>query len=560
MPAQREPESIQGTSEDLDKMDQPLERSDVREDAALEALGYANPYRRAMKTLGTVGMVISLTSPLSAICITAFYQINYGGYWGLTWGWVIPSIVFLPQAMAAAALCSAMPVNGAFYWWTAAMAPAWCSKFLSYLSGWVNLLTLATSISSFAWAGTSTTVQGITFVASQWTPTRPEMMAIAFGVVFMWLALSSRRLEEISWIYMGCALIILVHLIVFVIALPTSHAVQKKPFASAHDVFGSYTNYSDWSTGVAVPFTWFTAAWVNSAWAAPAYVAEATHDARRSAPKAIIMSYSVTAISGLIICIICAFCITDMDAAATDPSGFPLLTLVYDHWGAGAAAAFILVVMISTLIGGSAVLLAYSFQIAAFARDGGVPFSRTFSKINGRVNMPIPAIVVLAISGCLLLLFTLSSMASQIIYSLSVMAYLLTFALPNLLVVLAPAGRWTPGPYNYGRFDKPVFAAALASQLYLAVLQAFPTTKAWTAASFNYNWVVTAGVLIFAALLYVVRGRHTYQGIDLDAVRRLQTAPGGVEGVPVLSPVASSQATVPQEGGGVTKVNSTTKM
>lgn len=78
--------------------------------------------------------------------------------------------------------------------------------------------------------------------------------------------------------------------------------------------------------------------------------------------------------------------------------------------------------LISTLVGGSSILLAYLVQIAAFARDGGVPFARTFSKINKRVNMPIPAIVALAIAGCLLLLFTLSSMASEIIYSLSVMA------------------------------------------------------------------------------------------------------------------------------------------
>lgn len=138
----------------------------------------------------------------------------------------------------------------------------------------------------------------------------------------------------------------------------------------------------------------------------------------------------------------------------------------------------------------------------------------------------------------------------------------MTYALPNLVVVLSPPGRWTPTPFNYGRLDKPAFAAALASQLYLAVLQAFPPMKAWTAASFNYNWVVTGAVLAFATLLYLVRGRHTYQGIDLDAVRRLQTGQGPVDGVPVLTPVASSQATTaPRDGkDGVTKLNSTTKM
>lgn len=569
MPAEARSGSIERTSVELDKTDQPSRRSDVCENEALEALGYANPYRRMLKTLGTLCMVISLTSPLSAICITAFYQIGYGGYWGLTWGWLIPSLVFLPQALAAAALCSAMPVNGAFYWWTAAMAPKWCSKFLSFVSGWVNLLTLATSIASFAFAVTSSTVQGIIYVAPQWSPSNAELMGIAFGVVFLWLALASRRLEEISWVYLACAAIILIHLVVFVVALPASHAIQNKPFASARDVLGSYTNYSDWSPAVAVPFTWFTASWVNSAWAAPAYVVEATHDARRSAPKAILMAYSATAISGLVICVICAFCITDMDAMAADPTGFPLLTLVYEHWGAPATAAFVLVVMICTIVGGSAILLAYSFQIAAFARDGGVPFADTFSKVNQRVNMPVRAIIALCCAGCLLLLFGLSNTASAIIYSLAVMAYLLTYSLPNLLVVLS-GDRWTPGPFNYGRFDKPVFAWAFCSQLYLAVMQAFPPMRAWTAATFNYNWIVTVGVLLLAVALYLVVGRHKYRGIDLDAVRSLQLqghghGHGQLEGV---SPV-ESRATVQQRkmtssaGGGdddVTKVSSTTKM
>lgn len=511
-------------------------QKDAAEDDALHNLGYASSYRRALKTLGTVCIVISLTSPLSAIYISAFYQIENGGYWGLTWGWLIPSIIFFPQALATALFVSSMPVNGAYYWWTAALAPRWCSRFISYVAGWCALLTLATSTASFSYAVASSVVIGITYVAPSWTPDNAQLMGITFAIVICWAALSALKLENISWVYVISSAIIALHLIVFLIAFPTSHAVQGRPFAPASEVLGSYTNYSEWTPAVAVPFTWFTASWVNSAWSAPAYVAEATKDARRSAPRAIVTAYATTAVFGLLICLVVAFCITDMDSAVNDPTGFPILTLILDHWGPSATAAFVLVVMIPTLVGGSAVLLAYSFQIAAFARDGGVPFYKTFAKVNERVNMPVYAILAECVGTLLLLLFTLSSVARTIIYSLAVMAYLLTYALPNFMVLFA-GNRWVPGPFSFGRFDKPIFAWACLTQVYLVIMEAFPSAPTWDALTFNYNWVVTLGVLLFAAVSYPILGKN-FKGIDIEAMRELQQTHGDFDGVPV-SPTAS---------------------
>jgi amino acid transporter len=116
----------------------------------------------------------------------------------------------------------------------------------------------------------------------------------------------------------------LLHTIFYVIALPVTHAHQGKPFPSAKTVFGSYQSYTDWDAGVAVPFTWFCAAWVNSIWTAPAYVVEETHNARISAPKAMVTSYLTTCIMGLVLVVITAFCISDMDALAADPTYVPL--------------------------------------------------------------------------------------------------------------------------------------------------------------------------------------------------------------------------------------------
>ena len=103
-----------------------------------------------------------------------------------------------------------------------------------------------------------------------------------------------------------------------VFGLPISHRVQERPFASAQDVFGSYQNWSGWDAGVAIPYSWFAFMWVNSAWMCPCYVAEETKNASREIPKSIIGTYAFTSIAGTVICLLLAFCITDIESAGTD--------------------------------------------------------------------------------------------------------------------------------------------------------------------------------------------------------------------------------------------------
>jgi amino acid transporter len=111
---------------------------------------------------------------------------------------------------------------------------------------------------------------------------------------------------------------LLIQCVAYVVGLPAAQKARGMEFASAADVFGTFQNFSDWSPGVAVPMTWFAAVWVNSGWQAPAYLAEGTHNASRVVPRSMLTSYATTAIGGLVIMLVTAFCITDMEAVAGD--------------------------------------------------------------------------------------------------------------------------------------------------------------------------------------------------------------------------------------------------
>ncbi|KAJ5683332.1 amino acid transporter [Penicillium macrosclerotiorum] len=497
------------------------------EAGTVEEFGYDPAYRRVFQGLATFSLVLATASPMTGIFIQSPYQIVYGGYWGLVWGWIIPAVFMIPQALAVAELCSSMPINGAFYWWTAALAPPSWSRPLSFISGWTNVFQLITSCAGLGYACATTLTSMGAALNPSWTPTNAETMAISMAIMLLYSLLIGIRMEQLSWILISAAAAVLITTVLFIIAFPVSTATQHIGFAKASDVFGNYTNYSLWNDNAATQFTFFAAAWVITGWAGPAFVAEETHNASIIAPQSILKTYAAQAIMGIIVCLICAFCIVDMDTLAHS-AGYPIYDLILSRWGTQLGAAFILLIIIVTIIGGSSAILTAASQIAAFARDGGTPFATLFSRVNPRTNMPAPAILALLVGTLAILLFSLSTNAASIIYSLTVIASLTTYILPIVLRLFA-GPRFVPGPWHYGRFSKPIHALAALCQIYFIVIESFPTTTPVpTAASFNYNWVLTVGVMGAAVGLWFLQG-HAFADLSGQIARHHQQARGSHE-------------------------------
>ncbi|KAI1022604.1 hypothetical protein LB503_000719 [Fusarium chuoi] len=102
--------------------------SDFAEDEVVHDFGYSPSYVRVFRSLGAMSLTMAMAS-----------------------GWFIPSFFFLPWALTTAEFCSSMPVNGANYWWTAALSLPSISRPLSLIAGMANIMNALTSIASFAW-------------------------------------------------------------------------------------------------------------------------------------------------------------------------------------------------------------------------------------------------------------------------------------------------------------------------------------------------------------------------------------------------------------------------
>ncbi|KAL3487244.1 amino acid/polyamine transporter I [Aspergillus germanicus] len=491
--------------------------SDV-EDGMIAELGYEQAYRRVFKQTANISLTLATASPLSGILVSSYYQILYGGYFGLVWGWLIPCVLYFPFVISVCELCSSMPLNGATYWWAAALAPPRIARPLSYIAGWLNSFTLVTSLASFAYATGAGLCVVITIIKPELTLSTAEQMGIAMGIVVFWAVLSCLRLEQISFIFICSAAIVLITSTLFYIALPAARAAQGLPFAAAADVFGSYSNYSDWSAAVAVPISFFTCFWTQTGWYGPAFVAEGTHDAPRVSPKSMVTSFMLTAVIGLGVGIVSAFCIPDMDTAAADPSGYALYSMLVENWGQKLAFAFLLVLSINLIFGACSFLVSSSGMVAAFARDQGLPFSRHLAHINPRTSVPLNAMLVLVGGALCLLIFSLSVTARSIIYSLAVIALLLSFSV-SVVMRIFTGERFIPGPFYTGRLSLPCHVYSAVFLSWLIVMEAFPTVQHWDRETFNYNWVITVGVLLLCGGFWFVWGYKTFQGIPQESLQ-----------------------------------------
>lgn len=111
-------------------------------------------------------------------------------------------------------------------------------------------------------------------------------------------------------------------------------------------------------------------------------MSEETRDAGLTVPKAMMWSFGINALLGLVFLITLLFAITDINAAIEDPSGYPFIwvlkqALPESSAGIDAITAIMIILSFASNISFNA---STSRQMFAFARDGGLPLSGWIAK------------------------------------------------------------------------------------------------------------------------------------------------------------------------------------
>ncbi|WP_106186774.1 amino acid permease [Umezawaea tangerina] len=441
-------------------------------------------------------------------CLTLYgFGMNTGGPALIVWGWPFVGLMTLVVGLAMAEVCSSFPTAGGLYYWAAKLAPsngaAW-----SWFTGWFNFL------------GQVAVTAGIDFGAAFFInafldlqfgfAATPAHTILIFGLVLVLHGLLNTfgvklvsLLNDISVWWHIVGVLVIVGALVFI---PSEHQ-------SASYVFTTFVNNTGWTSPLYVGLLGLLLAqYTFTGYDASAHMTEETHDAARSGPRGIVMSIVVSLVAGWVLLVGITFAIQDYDGAIGSSTGVPPAQIFIDALGATGGKLLLLIAIGAQLFCGMSSVTANSRMIYAFSRDGALPASKFWHKINKRTRTPTNAIWLAAGGAFVLgLPYLWNPTAYAAVTSIAVIGLYIAYVMPTLLRLLQ-GDRFQRGPWHLGRWSKPIGVVAVVWVVFISVLFMLPQASPVTAKSFNYTPIAVLVVLGFAGVWWLVSARKWFTG------------------------------------------------
>jgi amino acid transporter len=283
--------------------------------------------------------------------------------------------------------------------------------------------------------------------------------------------------------------------------------------ASFQYVFLTFKNDTGFRSGIYVFFLGLLFAQYNfTGYDASAHMTEETHDAANAGPRGIVSSIVISLVAGLILFITVTFATTDYTGALTSSTGVPPLQIFIDALGTRGGELLFIVAFVAAFFCGMCSVTANSRMIFAFSRDGALPGSRWWSRVNHRTGTPTNAVWLAAVGAFLLgVPYLWNATAFFAITSLATIGLYIAYGLPILLRRIHPEN-FERGPWHLGRWSAPVGWVAVIWIAFITVLFCLPETTPITLATFNYAPIAVGGVLVFSGGWWVLSARKWFKG------------------------------------------------
>ena len=311
-------------------------------------------------------------------------------------------------------------------------------------------------------------------------------------------------LNDVSvwWHITGVLLIVAV--LVFV---PSHHASAKYVFTSTFNDTGFHSIFYVLLLGLLLAQYTFTG------YDASAHMTEETHNASRSGPRGIVMSILVSLIAGWILLIGITFAIQKTQYTSDLGALVPPAQIFTNAIGATGAKLLLLIAIGAQLFCGMSSVTANSRMIYAFSRDGALPGSQLWHKVNKRTRTPTNAIWLAAAGALILgLPYLWNSAAYAAVTSIATIGLYIAYVSPTYLRLRQgeqlPARPVAPGPVEPTRSASS--PASGSSSLRSCSCSRTASPIHWS--NFNYTIVAVLAVIGFAGIYWLVSARKWFTG------------------------------------------------
>jgi amino acid transporter len=509
----------------------PSESEDVQ---TLHKFGYAQELARVL------GGFSNFAISLSIICILAggitSCHVGYCSVGGaaIGIGWPLVGLFALCVAATMGQIASAFPTAGGLYHWAAFLG----GRGWGWITAWFNLAGLiavlaAINVGTFrfamaAFAPTVKPTEGMQLTA--------VVIITASHAVINHLGIRiTRVLTDFSgyWI-----LLVATVLTITLLAAAPGYDVER---------LWTFTNYSGFphqppgEPGATEPpepvdpvwpptgsLVWLFAlgfllpAYTITGFDASAHVSEETSDATRNVPRGIVRSVWVSALFGwLMLCAVILAARDPTTVAEKGEQGFVFVLgdvvprLVYLALCGG--------IVLAQYLCGLATVTSASRMAFAFARDGGLPFSKAIRHVSPSFRTPPVAIWMVAVAA---VLFTIYAAAYATIAASAAVLLYISYVLPTAIGAIA-YGRWwnSMGPWHLGRWFRPLAVVSVIGCAALVVIGMQPPNEK---AAF-----VVGGMVLLLAVLWLGVARKHFPG-----------PPHGIESRQQAEAIAAAEAAV----------------
>ncbi|PQE03917.1 amino acid polyamine transporter I protein [Rutstroemia sp. NJR-2017a BVV2] len=489
-----------------------------------QILKFSDPYQRRFGFISVIGFACTLMNTWEGVLT--------GGPAGLLYGffvaWVGTSCVF----MSLGELNSMSPTAGGQYHYVYVLAPPSTRRFLSYVTGWMTVAgwTASTATASFF---SSSLIQGLLVL---WNPSYSlvgwQGTLLYWAVIALTLSVNtvfSKILPAIE------STVLVLHILgFFAVLIPL---VRLAPHSDSHEIWTHFIN-SGWSTmglaffvgleGVAAPFVGTDGA---------IHMSEEIKGAARTVPRAMLSSIIINGILGFGMLLAILYCQGDISAAAESPTGYPFIA-IFASGVQSIAGATVMVSIVIFMAWCNAIgcLASASRMMWSFARDKGLPFSSTLSKVQDRSLLPMAAILAVTVSAALLGLINIgSTTVFNDVISLALEGLFSSYFVALCLLLwrrvrgdIAEENdspeviqeeslhsekqlRW--GPWRVKGLLGVITNFVGCVYLFIMIFFCFwPAILPVTPANMNYSSLIWGFVLIFSILYYIFWARKIYEG------------------------------------------------
>lgn len=155
-------------------------------------------------------------------------------------------------------------------------------------------------------------------------------------------------------------------------------------------------------------------------------------------PKAMVFTIMLNTVAGLLFMIPLVFVLPDIDELLALASGQPVPSIILSAIGhSGGAFGLLIPLLVLAITCGVGCTTASSRCIWAFARDGAIPGSQLWKKINGKLGVPFNAMMLsMIVQIALALIYFGSSAAYNAFSGVGVICLTTSYAMPITVSLL----------------------------------------------------------------------------------------------------------------------------